>query len=331
MQHSSIDSTENYSNASQVGPVYFTGDTNLSFLNNTVTYNFGRAHMVNNTAVLIQGNTFTRDAENKDADSGTAIESGGVEISFDSNVQVLNNTLQTLNSPAGEAGDGESILSQESTTPNILDAGSSTAITSSTLTDTNALWGPVTLSRLAQYPKTVVVILSGSATGEVRTIQSIAPSTKTLTVNSPWNPLPEVGSLYSIFSWTLMNASIQENTLIDNPNGIWLYDGCYSCTVENNTLTNSRGILLRVDDHLLNTSSYPEGRRIHEVAMNDQIANNTVSDTSGIRPALIALDSEAFAPNSYSGMGMLNIQVGGNIIKPYSAGPSLTLRPEQLN
>jgi parallel beta-helix repeat protein len=173
----------------------------------------------------------------------------------------------------------------------------------------------------------VVAILSGSATGEVRTIQSFATNTKSLTVTQPWNPVPEAGSLYSIFSWTLMNATIRGNTLTGNPNGIVLYDGCYNCAVQNNTLTDSRGIILRTVDILVSASTYPETRRIHEVAIDDQILNNTVSNVSGIRPAYIALDTEAFAPGTYRGMGIMNVQLGNNVVSPYPANPNKTYIP----
>jgi len=326
LKNSSIDSVEDNPQADQVGPVLIVGNTNVSVLGNTFTYNFGRVQLWNDTNVLMQSNTLIRDAQNRDMEDGTAIESGGVQISFDSNVQVLNNTIQTVNAPSNEANDGEAIMSQLGKTADIIDAGSSTAITATTLTDTNARWGSVTVSRLAQYPNTVVAILSGSATGEVRTIQSFTTGTKTLTVTQPWNPVPEVGSLYSIFSWTLMNATINRNTLIGNPNGIELYDGCYNCVVQNNVLTDSRGILLRTVDISVSTSTYPETRRTHEVAINAKIVNNTVSNISGIRPAYIALDAEAFA-DTYRGMGIMNVQVGNNLVSPYSANPNKTYLP----
>jgi parallel beta-helix repeat protein len=329
VQGSTIDSanTLNSGNASQYGPVYIAANANASFLKNTVTYHFGRLHMNNNVNLLMQSNILTRDAQNKDMDDGTAVESGGVELSFGQNIEVLDNTIETLNASSDEAGDGEAIMTQQSTVQDVLDAGSATAITSTTLTDTNALWGSVTASRLTQYPE-VVAILTGSGTGEWRTIQGINISTKTLTLNQAWGPVPEAGSLYSVFAWTLMNATIQGNALIDNPNGIVLYDGCYNCTVQNNTLTNSRGIILRTVDKSLSQSLYPEGRRVHEVAIDDMILNNTVSNTSGIRPAWITLDTEAFDASSYSGMGMINIQAGGNTIKPYSANPNQSYDPQ---
>jgi len=311
------------SNSLQYGPIYVVNNSYVSFLGNRITYNFSRVHLQNNVNLVMQRNTLIRDAEGKDMQEGTAIESGGVELSFGQNLQVLNNTIQTLNAPSGEGSDGEAIMTQQSTIQDVLDAGSATAITSTTLTDANALWGSVTASRIAQYPE-VVAILTGSATGEWRTIKGLNTNTKALTVDQPWNPVPEVGSLYSVFAWTLMDANIQGNTLIDNPNGIVLWDGCYDCTVQNNSLTNSRGIILRTVDESLDPSLYPEGRRVHQVAINNKLLNNIVSNTSGLRPAYVVLDTEAFDKNSYHGMGMINVQVAGNLIQPYSANPDQT-------
>src|ERR1700722_7456287 len=104
-----------------------------------------------------------------------------------------------------------------------------------------------------------------------------------------------------------MNATIRGNTLTDNPSGIVLWDGCYNCVVQNNTLNNSRGIIMRTVDESLDQSIYPEGRRVHEVAIDDKILNNAVLNASGIRPA--NMDTEAFSAASYRGMGMMNIQV----------------------
>jgi parallel beta-helix repeat protein len=311
------------SNSTQWGPIYVVGNSHVSFLNNAIIYHFSRLHLLNNKDLLMQNNSLIRDAKNQDMDNKTAIESGGVELSFSSNAQILDNTIQTLNAPPDEIGDGEAILSQNSNIQDVLDAGTATAITATTLTDINALWGHITASRLDLYP-TVVAILTGRGAGEWRRITGVNTSTKTLTLNQPWSPIPEVGSLYSVFSWTLMNATIQGNTLTDNAYGIVLFDGCYDCTIQRNVLVNSRGIMLRTVDESLDRSLYPEGRRIHNLAINDRILNNTVSNTSGVRPAFIALDAEAFAPDSYRGMGMIDIQVGGNTINPYPANPSQT-------
>jgi parallel beta-helix repeat protein len=305
--------------ASQAGAVYLTGNSNVSVLNNTISYSFGRMHMENNTNVLIQGNTITRNAENSDMENGTAIESGGVELSFSQNVQVLNNTVETLNAPTNELGDGEAIMAQNSGT-GIQDQGAVTSITSTTLTDTSALWGSTTSSAVASGV-VIVAMTSGAGVGEWRTVTGINTSTKTLTVSPAFSPVPSTGDLYSLTEWPIMNATIQGNTLTGNPNGIIIYDGCYNCTIESNTLTDSRDILLRVDSV---NSSYGESRGVHEVAITNSILKNTVTNMSGIRPAFIALDTEAFASAGYSGMGEYDIQVGGNTINPYAQNPSLS-------
>jgi parallel beta-helix repeat protein len=130
-----------------------------------------------------------------------------------------------------------------------------------------------------------------------------------------------------------MNARIQGNTLINNPNGIVLWDGCINCAISNNVMINSRGILLRAVDEVMTPSNTyytydPESRRVHQLAINDSIEGNTIVNTSGVRPAFIALDAEAFSPDFYRGMGMQNIQVGGNTVKPYPGNPSQAYDPQ---
>jgi len=312
--------------ATRNGPVYIVNNANIIFRNNQVLYHFGRVQMQNNSHLLMQANRLIRDAQNKDMDGKTAIESGGVELSLGQDVKVLDNTIQTLNAPTDEHGDGEAITTQNSNIQDVLDAGSATKLTSNTLSDSNALWGDITVSRLRRYPE-VVAIFSGNATGEWRHIKDVDPQTKTLSVDEAWNPVPAMGSLYSIFVWTLSDAIIQGNTLMDNPNGIVLWDGCRNCVVQDNTLINSRGILLRTVDQSLDLLLYPQGRREHQLALNNKILNNVVSNSSGLRPAFIALDAEAFAPDSYRGMGMMNVQIEGNTIQPYAANPSQSYDP----
>ena len=163
--------------ATRNGPLYIVNDTNVAFVNNQIRYHFGRVQMQNNSHLLMRANRLIRDAQNKDMDGKTAIESGGVELSLGQDVKVLDNTIQTLNAPADEHGDGEAIATQNSNIQDVLDAGSATKLTSNTLNDSNALWGDVTVSRLRRYPE-VVAIFSGNATGEWRYIKDVDPQPK---------------------------------------------------------------------------------------------------------------------------------------------------------
>ena len=54
------------SSAAQYGPIYVTGNSQVSFLDNAITYNFGRVQLQNNASLLMQGNSLTRNAENMD-------------------------------------------------------------------------------------------------------------------------------------------------------------------------------------------------------------------------------------------------------------------------
>jgi hypothetical protein len=85
---------------------------------------------------------------------------------------------------------------------------------------------------------------------------------------------------------------------------------------------------LRTVDSSLDASLYPEGRREHQVALNNKISNNVLSNRTGLRPAFIALDAEAFAADSYRGMGMLHVQIEGNTIEPYAANPAQAYDPQ---
>ena len=316
------------------GPIYLVKSSDVAFLKNRVTYHFGRVQMQENSTLLVQGNILVRDAQNKDMEDETAIESGGIELSFARDARLLDNTLETLNAPADESNDGEAITTQHSNIPDFLDAGSATAISSTSLTDTSALWDATTVKKLGDYPGTVIAIFTGRATGEIRTIQSIAPATKTLTVTQAWDPMPEVGASYSIFRWSLQDAVISGNKLINNPNGIVLWDGCYNCTVSKNTLNNSRGIQVRSVDELMNPSNNyytydPKCRRVHQLTLNVTISNNVLNNTSGARPSYITVGAEAFAPDAYRGLGIMNVRVKGNTIHPFSKSPSESYDPRR--
>jgi parallel beta-helix repeat protein len=302
-------------------PILMEHNTNVSILNNSFNYNFGRIEFAFSDNLVFQGNTLTRNAKNVDMDLGTAVESGGADFSFNQNVQVLDNKLETLNAPPGEGGDGESILSQQGATDDLMDLGSVTSATATTITDTAALWGATSLTKLTQYPE-VIAIVSGPLEGEFRTIQSINTTTKTVTVSSPWSATPAAGTQYSIFAWPIMNATIQGNTLINNPIGIEMADGCYACTIENNLLTDSRGIQITVSDRTLGAPSEPEERKRHSIATNIKILNNTVTDTLGLRPAFVALKTAVVAPVD-SGMSFMDVQISGNVINPYKADPGM--------
>lgn len=328
LQNSSIDYPANLTpatgNDSQLGPINYSGMTNLTINGTTFTYQYGRVHADTNTHFLFQNNTVSRNAQN-----ASAHESGGLELTLGNDVQVLKNAFTTANFPSAEVGDGESILAQLGGNAGIIlfDAGSVTGTTATTLTDSAALWSTTSLAHLANFPtSTVVVITSGAAAGEIRTIASMNTGTKTLTLTQPWGPTPATGSLYATYVFPARDVVIQGNILTGNPNGIQIYDGCLNCLIggsspgQANTLTNSRQIMLRTFDGL----GTGESRRHHEMMVNASVLNNTVINTLGVGPAYITLDLESFGADGYTAMNAFNVAIGDNIVSPLTSNPSAT-------
>ncbi len=326
VQNSTMDST-----STVFGPIYIIDNTNVSFLNNTVTYNFGRVQMQLNQNALIQGNTFTRDSLGKYAGSTAdghpeleAIESGGIELSFGSQIQLLDNTFRSIHTPKEQGGDGEAIMTQHSNIQDFTDQGTISAVTATSLSDSSALWGPDTSTRLAAYTGHVVIITSGRAMGSWRYISNLNTSNKTITVDRPWDSIPEVGSLFVIRRWDAKDITLRGNTLIDNPIGITIYSGGVNCTIDRNTLYDSRSIQVRVGDNVrdgLSTWISPESRRAHDVALQIRVTNNTLWNTQGIRLTSVQNDVEAFAPNDYRGMGIYDMHVASNTLHLFPTEP----------
>lgn len=303
--------------------IYFENNTNMTITGNTINYQCSRIFLAFGTNTLINNNTITRDAQN--VDFPTQDESGGLEISFSNQIQVLKNTLSTVNFPyptTGNFPDGETILAQDGSGIGgfFIDAGSVTSTTSNTLTDSGASWGSGSVAKLANAPtSTMIVIISGAQAGEVATISSMNTGTKTLTLTAPWAATPANGSLYMTVVWSLANAVIKDNILTNNPQGILAYSGCYNCLIQGNIITDSGQILLRTIDQL----SSGEVRRYHNVQLNTRVLNNTVMNTKGLTQANILIYTNSVGADGYTGYSDINVELGNNTVVPWSNNPSL--------
>lgn len=307
-----------------VGPVLFTGTINTTVTGNTFNYNYGRVHINQVTNFLYQNNIAARDALGADLLPG--VESGGLEFSYANHAQIINNTFTTANFLQSETGDGEIILTQQTNANAFNDAGVFTAVGTLTFTDSAATWNGSTVTKLATF-STNVVVTSGPAIGEVRTLASVNTGTKVMTLTQPWGVVPSVGDLYAIVVFPCQYCTIQGNILTGNPQGIQMFDGCYNCLIggttpsQANILTDSRQILIRTFDG----AGTGDSRRKHRILLKTSIIGNTVSNTLGVEPAYIALDDESFggAP-PYTGMSAFQIAIGNNIVSPWPTNPSAT-------
>ena len=158
---------------------------------------------------------------------------------------------------------------------------------------------------LGSIPETyAVAIVAGTGAGQRRRVVSYANST--LTVDHPWDVVPDTTSVYSTFVWGLKDVLIVGNTLIDNPRGIWLYQ----CSIEGilvagNVIREGGGIFLRSYEN-----SSIKMRTIQDDVM---VRDNSIQNTTGrwlsyIVVADVSSDSAPFAT------GFVNIGIRHNTV-----------------
>jgi parallel beta-helix repeat protein len=116
--------------------------------------------------------------------------------------------------------------------------GTVSSATSTTLTDTTAT---LTAGALTGY---WVAIVSGPGVGQVRRI--VANTATQVTIDAPWQVLPDTSSQYTIDGGVAYQVLVVDNNLQagTNKGGIVLYGKHYDCVVDNNTLANTGGVWL---------------------------------------------------------------------------------------
>ena len=249
-------------------PIYIIDNIDAMFTGNTVSWYFARVRFNGNTRTLVENNTFTRQSIN----NGTMVESGGLDVSQDDSVVVLNNTITKSGSvPLTQDNDGETILEQAGNTAN--DTGTVGSSTSTTLTDSTKSWTTNLYSTPVPDGQTYyVVIIKGPGMGQFRHIT--ANSATTLTVDTAWQVLPTSASTYSIDFFDACHQLIKGNTLSQGPNGIEYYVGsCEDVTLTGNTSTNNGGLYMSSDYRPKSSTSAYFG-----VNMDTQILGNTFSN-----------------------------------------------------
>ncbi|MEJ7663178.1 MAG: hypothetical protein WKG07_28390 [Hymenobacter sp.] len=87
----------------------------------------------------------------------------------------------------------------------------------------------------------MVAIMRGPGMGQWRRI--VSRTATTLTLDRPWEVVPQTGSRYAIFNWGARNWLVQGNTLAGNLRGIMLYHNASNeVVIVGNRLINSGSI-----------------------------------------------------------------------------------------
>ena len=281
-------------------PTYFLGNTDTVFSNNTVSYYFARARMMESVRTLAENNTVTRTA----ITNGYTAESGGFDISDDQQLALLTNTLNRAGTgPFVDAGSGETIMSQNDGDSNE-DDGVVTGATATTLTASTANWTFAYGTAESGFAGQgfYVAIVSGPGTGQSRRITS--NTTTTLTISEPWSEKPGTASHFCIHHLQDQQALVEGNTLSQNPLGIELYStSLLDVAIVNNSLTDNGGIEILAFG-ASPTDTYPGC----DTVMDTLVTGNSVTSTTDLYHdedsyARISIDANY---SSNSGFGTLS-------------------------
>jgi hypothetical protein len=289
-------------------------------------YGFGRVQLSYDLNAVFENNTVERD--NNFSVPGSR-EAGGVETSSARFLVVRHNTIEGVGPFPGKTGDGELIDAQRSNITDMEDEGTVTSATPTSLDCATANWPtdrPFSNPNLALLDRAMVAIVAGKGMGEWRFIVSSTASE--LTVDKPWDVVPDTTSTYTIGWWAADRQLILDNTLSNSSVGINFWSGGWKCVIDGNTITDTSGINLRGEDVLgdnKNRTLSTYSRRRHSVAWDNWISNNNVTNVHGYRPAKIAVYGVNLEGASVGNL-LLNTEVRGNQIISMVKG---TTHPEQ--
>ncbi len=295
------------------GPYLLNESSGLVFTGNTTRWLVGAPAFRHIHDSHVRGNRFTRDGSAQNL-SGMV---HSLVVDFAYRVAIVGNQFDVVNGPITNKGrnDGETILTEgggAGRTENLGTVGSATA---TTLSD------PLNTFRLDPFGAGAIpedyglAIVGGKGAGQTRRVVSGTGST--LTIDRPWDVLPDAGSRYATFVWGLEKSLIKDNVLSDNPRGIWLYQTAIrDVAIIGNTMTEGGGIFLRAYQNLSAKQFMP----IYNVV----VENNTVKNSTGrwmshIEAMFVNTDARAF------GIAMLGIEVRSNEITANRPNVSSTL------
>ncbi len=282
-------------------PYRFDGSSGLVFTNNHSTNVNGSPTFQRVHDALFLNNRFSRDASSQFEDPIVAHH--GFVFDFSWRVAILGNTFDVANGPVTnvDRNDGETVLIEGGggfRTENIGIVQSATATTVSEPgngANANPFGAGLPID-------SGLAIVSGEGTGQTRRV--VAYDGRTLTIDHPWDVVPEPGSHFASFVWGLEDALIKGNTLLDNPRGIWLYQSSVrNVAILGNTVRNGGGIFLRsyqnIDQHIFTVQS------------GIVIADNDLRNDTGQWMSYIIL-SAVRANASPFGIGQIGIEVRRN-------------------
>jgi len=285
------------------GPYTFSDSAGLVFTDNTTDWKHGAPSFQESHDAYIARNTWSRDAG---VQNTPIVTTHSCVLDFCHRVAVIGNTLKVVNGTLTnrDRNDGETLLTEGGGGHRTENLGAVTSASATTLTDTGNLLN-VFPFKPGEIPENYgVAIVDGRGAGQTRRL--IVYKDRTMTVDRPWDVVPDASSRYASFVWGLEKALLKGNTLIGNPRGIWLYQTALrEVDVVGNTLREGGGIYLRMWQSV--------GEKQFTPHVNIRIAGNTISNTQGAWASHIGLVYVMKEPRPF-GIGQIGIEVRENTL-----------------
>lgn len=304
-------------NTSGYGPYTFSGCSGLVFIGNLTKFAFAGGAFPDIHDSYIHNNHFTRDITDNQNDQGIV---HGIAIDSAYRIALIGNEFDVIGGPIvnKSRNDGEAILTEGGgswrRTENI---GTVFSATANTLTDpgNKINVNPISLKEIPENYG--VAIVGGKGAGQTR--QVVAYSNGTLTIDRPWDAIPDNTSHYATFIWGLEKSLIKENKLSQNSRGIWLYmTAVREVDIVSNIINEGGGIYLRSTQNLKERLFTPiYGVRIQ----NNRISNDSKEWQSYINVSFVRIGANDF------GIGVIGVEVRNNFIK--ANRPNLILPSEE--
>lgn len=298
------------------GPFVLNGNSGLVFAGNTTVFAHGAPSFSRVHDTYVTQNRFTRDArDNQNSKSITH----SLTMDFAHRIAVVGNTFDVLGGPIANKfrNDGETLLTEGGGGRRTENLGAVANATATTLSDpTNKI--DVTPFAAGQIPENyAVAVVGGRGAGQSRRVTAYTQGT--LTVDKPWDVVPDTTSRYATFVWGLEKSLIKGNTLVQNPRGIWLYQTAIrEIDIVDNTMTEGGGVYLRSAQNLKGRLFVPMyGVRI----AGNNITNTTKQWRSYISVMFVRMDEQDF------GIGTVGVEVRNNTLQANT--PNLTMPQEE--
>ncbi|GAB3264718.1 hypothetical protein GCM10027347_31960 [Larkinella harenae] len=281
------------------GPLQLNGCRNLVLRDNVVNYAVDGLNLNDTHESVFENNRVNRDGS---ARYPTNTIHHVLIVNFARNLAVLNNEFRVVNGPAQNSNDGETIISEGGGTDRIdEETGTVSAATATTLQDAPRAW-----QGFRRQP--VVAIVSGKGMGQWRRV--VRQQGNTLEVDRAWEVEPGVGSHYAVFNWGAENWLVQGNRMEGNRRGITLYHTASTqVAIVSNTLVNSGSIDLTPIQQQYN------GRQQFIPMYNNQILNNSVSNTDNSNGVFIGVHSVQHRQERTFGTAVIGLEVRGNTVR----------------